>query len=104
MTKEQQLVTLLDQLSSVMRELKLWQRHKPADQALQSAEPFAVDTLQPEQWLQWVFLPKMAYLLEQKMPLPAGFAITPYFEECWKEHGAYAPLLDLLRAIDEACA
>ncbi|KJY92328.1 pseudouridine synthase [Vibrio neptunius] len=104
MTKEQQIVPLLDQLPSVMRELKLWQHSKPSEQALQSVEPFSVDTLKPEQWLQWVFLPQMAYLLEQNMPLPTGFAITPYFEECWKEHGGYAPLLDLLRAIDEACA
>lgn len=104
MTKEQQLLLLLDQLSPLMQRLNLWQEHAPQFEALQSSEPFALDRLAPEQWLQWVFIPKMFVIIEQKQPLPRGFAITPYFEECWKEHGEYMSLISLLRSIDEVCA
>lgn len=104
MTKEQQLLLLLDQLSPMMQRLNLWQEHAPQVEALQSSDPFALDSLAPEQWLQWVFIPKMFVTIEQKLPLPRGFAISPYFEECWKEHGEYMPLISLLRSIDEVCA
>ena len=104
MTKEQQLLLLLEQLTPLMQRLGLWQEQAPDAKQLQSSEPFALDTLAPEQWLQWIFLPKMLVVIEQQMPLPKGFAITPYFEECWKEHGEYTPLLTLLSSIDEVCA
>lgn len=104
MTKEQQLLLLLEQLVPLMQRLNLWQMHLPEEKALQSDEPFSLDTLAPEQWLQWVFLPKMSTLIEKGMPLPTGFSITPYFEECWKEHSEYAPLIALLKSIDEVCA
>ncbi|UUM29892.1 YqcC family protein [Vibrio japonicus] len=104
MTKEQQLLLLLEQLMPLMQRLKLWQAHPPEEKALQSAEPFALDTLTPEQWLQWIFLPKMSALIGQDMPFPTGFSITPYFEECWKEQGEYVPLIILLKSIDEVCA
>lgn len=104
MTKAQQLLHLLQQIPPVMDSLGLWQQQAPSSQALASVEPFAVDTLKPEQWLQWIFLPKMESLITQEMPLPSGFSITPYFEECWKLHDDYAPLLNLLVSIDEVCA
>ncbi|MEF1172347.1 YqcC family protein [Vibrio sinaloensis] len=103
MTKAQQLLPLLQQLPLVMRELGLWQQDTPSTEELSSNEPFSVDTLKPEQWLQWVFLPKMTALVEQKMPLPTGFSISPYFEESWKSCPEYAPVLSLLVSIDEVC-
>ncbi|MCG9597250.1 YqcC family protein [Vibrio sp. Isolate25] len=104
MTKEQQLVPLLEQLPTLMQELTLWQTQMPDTKALQSTQPFAVDTLKPEQWLQWIFLPKMTVLIKEGVPLPQGFAIAPYFEESWKGRREYTPLLALLRTIDEVCA
>tara|TARA_Y100001956_G_scaffold79035_1_gene91625 strand:- start:3176 stop:3490 length:315 start_codon:yes stop_codon:yes gene_type:complete len=104
MTKAQQLLHLLQQIPSLMDSLGLWQKKAPTPQELASLEPFAVDTLKPEQWLQWIFLPKMEALIEQGHPLPSGFSITPYFEECWKLHNEYEPLLKLLASIDEVCS
>lgn len=104
MIQAQQLLHLLRQLSPLMDSLGLWQQEPPSLEALSSNEPFSVDTLRPEQWLQWVFLPKMQALIAQKQPLPQGCSISPYFSECWKEQRAYAPLLALLASIDEVCA
>lgn len=104
MTQAQHLLHLLQQLSPLMDSLGLWQQEPPSLEALSSQEPFSVDTLRPEQWLQWVFIPKMQALIEQQSQIPKGFSITPYFSECWKEHTEYGPLLALLASIDEVCA
>ena len=104
MTKAQQLLHLLEQIPQQMQAVGLWQEQIPEPQAMLSQEPFAVDTLQPEEWLQWIFLEKMHILIKQEMSLPRGCSITPYFEECWKERLEYTPLLTLLVSIDEVCA
>lgn len=86
-----------------MRELDLWDKVQPSSKALGSSEPFSVDTLRPEQWLQWIFIPKMLDLIEHEQPMPCGFAITPYFEESWKGQSDKAEVIKLLRAVDEVC-
>lgn len=86
-----------------MRARSLWQSTLPSPQALASSEPFAIDTLDPEQWLQWIFIPRMQTLIRQQQPLPSGFAITPYFEQCWQGQQDKAALITLLMQIDKEC-
>lgn len=38
-----------------------------------------------EEWLQWVFIPRMQALLESSSALPNKIAISPYIEEAMKE-------------------
>lgn len=52
----------------------------PSAEALASVEPFAVDTLDFEQWLQWIFLPRMKAILEQDLPLPNASGIQEMAE------------------------
>ena len=59
MTPEQLITQRLEQLEAVMREYQLWQSTPPAVEALESREPFCVDTLEPLQWLQWVLIPRI---------------------------------------------
>lgn len=76
---------LLDKLEQALKEHDLWQSIPPTKEALASVEPFAIDTLSCTEWLQWIFIPKMRYLVEMKMSLPSGFSIAPYVEEALKE-------------------
>lgn len=103
MTKLKQLTKLIDSLALLMQQLGQWQEIPPSEQALSSQEPFAIDTLAPNEWLQWVFIVRMRELLNQQQPLPSGFAIAPYFEECWKDQPQLAPLLEVVQKIDEVC-
>lgn len=78
------LPALADQLLLIERELRLlgaWEQSPPPAQALASVQPFCVDTLSFNQWLQWVLLPRLAILLEQGGPLPGGSGIRPMAEE-----------------------
>ncbi|GAL11380.1 hypothetical protein YqcC [Vibrio astriarenae] len=104
MSRSHRLLTLLNQLEQALNALSLWQVAPPTQEKLMSSEPFAIDTLSPSEWLQWIFIPKMKWLIEQQQPLPSGFAISPYFEEAWKEQGETQAVLLLLNQIDEVCA
>lgn len=80
-----QVYQVLQDIEQAMRELSLWQDIPPAPSAFESTEPFSVDTMSADQWLQWVMLPRMYALLAVNASLPSRFAITPYFEVAFPE-------------------
>lgn len=63
-----------------MRRIGLWESERPDDEALASLVPFCHDTLTFEQWLQWVFLPKMKAVVESGEDFPASSEIQPLAE------------------------
>ena len=75
----------LQQLQDTMLRLDLWQSTPPAESAFLSEQPFALDTMSPTEWLQWVFVPRMHALIDAQGELPRQIAITPYLEEALKE-------------------
>ncbi len=60
-----------------------WEEHPPAPAALQSTQPFAIDTLAFDQWLQWIFVPKLQELVTQQLPLPGQCAVQAMAEETY---------------------
>ncbi|WP_299688403.1 YqcC family protein [uncultured Vibrio sp.] len=104
MTAATKLPLLLQQLEQQMRQCSLWGSLAPSNEALASVEPFAIDTLQPQEWLQWVFIVKINAMIAAQMDLPKGFAIYPYFGEVWKNESDKAELLMTIQSIDEVCA
>ena len=100
MKQDTPLTDLLSELELQLRAAELWQTSSPSLQALASQQPFALDTLEPHQWLQWIFLPRMHALIEAEQALPQGFALTPYFEECWKLQSEYSKIIAVIRHID----
>lgn len=91
----------LTALQTVMNELGLWQIEPPSEEAFASTEPFAIDTLTPTEWLQWIFIPRMHALCESQQPLPNQIAISPYIEEALKEHERLQDLLKPLLELEE---
>ncbi|WP_235869533.1 YqcC family protein [Veronia nyctiphanis] len=84
MNTHQHALQLLDDLEVALKQHQHWQEVPPSDEALASTEPFAVDTLTCGEWLQWIFLPKMRFMLEQEAQIPSNFSISPYVEEAMK--------------------
>ena len=54
----------LQQLQLAMQKLDLWQAVPPSQDAFLSEEPFAIDTMSPEEWLQYL---KVALSYPQKL-------------------------------------
>ncbi|MDY7563386.1 YqcC family protein [Pseudomonas sp. 10B1] len=72
-----------EQLLLIERELRVlgwWRESPPSMEALSSREPFCVDLLAFDQWLQWIFLPRMKDILEQNLPLPNASGIVEMAE------------------------
>ena len=98
---EQQIEVLLAELEQEMRQLDLWSRKRPSDRDLASKQPFCYDTLPFNDWLQWVFLPRIREILRQGTPLPAKCDIAPLAEVWLKERGLARESRHLLEIIEE---
>ncbi|HEY0207670.1 YqcC family protein [Acerihabitans sp.] len=98
MELHQQVRQRLFAIEQAMRSLSMWQPLPPAREAFDSQEPFCIDTMRPEEWLQWMLLPRMHALLDQQAALPRRFAITAYFEEAFPHAAA---LLTQLQRLDD---
>lgn len=92
---------LLGSLETELRIQGRWEDQAPPAQALRSTEPFAVDTLSFDQWLQWILLPRLNELLVRQLPLPSDCAIQPMAEEVYDQHdpGA-ARIVSIIGEID----
>lgn len=90
----------LMELRQAMECLDLWQAVPPSPEAFSSQAPFSLDTLSPEEWLQWIFIPRMSALIESQADLPREIAISPYIEEALKEYDDVELLLAPLRKIE----
>ena len=96
-----ELAQLLLEMEAELRCLELWEEQMPAAQALASTLPFCHDTLEIQQWLQWVMLPRMAVLVEHGGPLPGVSDIHPLADYRLGHRGAEVQtLLDLIRHVD----
>lgn len=99
--KQQRLEALLIELQQQLMILDVWENESPSEDALTSTQPFAIDYLSFSQWLQWLFLPQMAYLLERGQALPERCGIEPMAAEWGQSLGLDTrDLSDLLLAID----
>ena len=97
-----QVVFLLKELELTLQRLSLWQDEAPSDESLASTQPFALDTLEFHQWLQFIFLERMRFMIAAGHPLPTTVAIYPMATEVYKNDlQAYALLLDVLARLGE---
>lgn len=104
----QQWHALADVMLDLERELRacgLWSPQAPPLAALSSQEPFCLDTLNFEQWLQWVFIPRMATIIEAGTRMPPGCNIQPMAEESFAHLGRRGhDLRSILGRIDRLAA
>ena len=78
-----ELSQLLQALEGELQAQGRWDSEPPPQAALRSTQPFSVDTLRFDQWLQWVLLPRLQDLLLRQLPLPNNCAIQPMAEEVY---------------------
>ncbi|MWP62239.1 1,6-anhydro-N-acetylmuramyl-L-alanine amidase AmpD [Gilliamella sp. Pas-s25] len=100
-SQEQKLLNQIEQIIAELQKINLWQITPPKPDAFLSQEPFALDTMQAHEWLQWIFIPRIQALIDAKGNIPK-FALHPYFEEALKEQEQDVNhLLNLIKQLDE---
>ena len=93
---------ILLEVEASLRRSGRWECARPPESALGSEQPFCLDTLRFEQWLQWIFLPRMKQILEQRRPLPARSGIFAYAEESLSRSDPMSNnLLNLIKRFDD---
>jgi uncharacterized protein YqcC (DUF446 family) len=100
---DSRLPAVAEQLLLVERELRVlgwWSEMPPSAEALASQQPFCVDTLAFEEWLQWIFLPRMKVILEAGEELPRVSGIQPMAEMVYRERSVQQ-IGALLAALEE---
>ncbi|WLD57559.1 YqcC family protein [Salinispirillum sp. LH 10-3-1] len=93
---------LLVDLRVEMERLDLWSEHYPSEEAMASVEPFAVDTMDLEQWLQFFFIARLQAILDAQAPLPASCEIAPYAEQRFQDRADTTNLIRIIQKIDAA--
>ncbi len=100
MSRYAEIGALLIDLEAVMRNSGLWASEEPTPEALASTQPFCVDTLALEAWLQFVFIPRIRASVEGQAAMPAQCEIKPVVEEAMANPGA--ALVRVIGLLDEA--
>ncbi|WP_163835786.1 YqcC family protein [Spartinivicinus ruber] len=100
--RNEQISSLLTELEQELQHLNMWEFSPPSAESLTSTEPFCVDTLALNQWLQWIFIPRLRALIEGSLPLPSNCSILPIAEEfCGQQSADCTKLLIIITKIDQ---
>ena len=85
-----------------LRQMNCWQSEPLAAEKYLSCEPFCLDTMSFEQWLQFVLLPRLKQLVEDGQPLPTVSGVAPMAEEHYRSGSDPGQaLIRELAALDE---
>ncbi|HDK37467.1 MAG TPA: YqcC family protein [Thiolapillus brandeum] len=98
----QELSQYLQRLEYELRLLGWWSKTTPDTDTLQSTAPFCHDRMTFDQWLQWIFIPRLEDIINNNGPLPETCAIAPMAEISWREESpeAISPVVRLLFKLD----
>ncbi|WP_194755842.1 YqcC family protein [Aliidiomarina indica] len=97
----EQTAHLLNELEAALKDQELWDAHRPAPEKLQSTTPFASDTLDFYQWLQFIMIPTLRQRIEQREALPNKIAVHPMAIEVWRgQLREHKHIILSLKAID----
>jgi uncharacterized protein YqcC (DUF446 family) len=85
-----------------LRQMNCWQSEPLMAEKYLSQEPFCLDTMTFEQWLQFVLLARLKQLVENDQPLPTVSGVAPMAEEYYRrDSGPGQGLIRELAALDE---
>ena len=96
-----ELTRLLVALETIMRRDGLWHHKPPSLEAMNSSMPFAVDTLEFTDWLQFMFYSPYANPNRPENALPATCSIKPAAEVALMGRTGVDGLMAQLQHIDD---
>jgi uncharacterized protein YqcC (DUF446 family) len=101
MSHDHEVAAALIDVEAELRQIGCWQAELPPPAALRSEQPFALDTLNFVQWLQFIFIPRMRFLIDQQQDLPRASGVAPMAEQYFSARRLpVSGLMAALRAVD----
>jgi uncharacterized protein YqcC (DUF446 family) len=92
--------TLIIKLEQSLRDAMLWSSSAPSVEALQSKLPFAIDSMSFEQWLQFVFIPKMTDIVNLETLMPQSIELLPMAEQSLGTADNHSEYMKVIKQID----
>lgn len=103
-TQHSLLASYLLKLENTLQQHSLWSAYSPTQQQLSSLQPFCLDTLTIEQWLQFILIPRLSALIAAgaELPtIPADHGMTSMVDLIFSQRNIRAnEVIDLIHAID----
>lgn len=100
-----QVADLILEIERQLRLLDRWSDIEPTQEQLDSVQPFALDTLSFDEWLQFIFLPRIKLILEQGGGLPRQSQIAPmaevYYKGIYQDASNAQAIIDALTQFDD---
>jgi uncharacterized protein YqcC (DUF446 family) len=103
-TQHSLLASYLLKLETALQQHELWSTNSPSKQQLASLQPFCLDTLTIEQWLQFVLIPRFSKLVAsgaERPVIPADNGMAGMADIAFNQRNIRAnEVVDLIRSID----
>lgn len=93
----------ITQIETEMKKVGMWQQEPLPPEKLDTRAAFGQDKLSFEQWLQFIFIPRVREIITAKGNWPPGSQVSVQAFREWQQWGSedrYNRLLDLLREFD----
>jgi uncharacterized protein YqcC (DUF446 family) len=93
----------IDEIEAEMRRMGMWQNEPLTPEQLDFKKPFGMDLLTLEQWLQFIFIPRVKEIIATQGKFPSGSQVADHaFREwvMWGSRQDVDPLIKLLREFD----
>lgn len=93
----------LDKLEAELKALDLWggEHKRPDPEALNSASPFCIDTLEFNEWLEYIMIERFRQMIAASMPLPRKMQVHTYAQERYRgQWSKYRSLIGVLQNLD----
>lgn len=78
----------------------LWSKEVPSQEEMANTSPFSCEVMSFENWVQFIFIPKMEQLIISKSPLPSSISIAPMAHHAWNAQSHLHPLIRIFDDLD----
>jgi len=91
----------LAQIEAEMKRIGMWQKETPSPENLVVTKAFGADKLSFDQWLQFIFIPRVKDILAEKGSFPSGSQVSAQAYREWKMWGDEPNVDQLLQLLQE---
>lgn len=90
-----------DEIEVELKRLGRWTANPLSDEAFENMGAFGSKTMSFEQWLQFVLIPRIRQIVEEKSEFPDGSNLAPYAIRCFDGDSDSDSLREILYNLDE---
>ncbi|BAJ01194.1 conserved hypothetical protein [Shewanella violacea DSS12] len=91
----------LEELEAELKRRSLWSPQAPSVEAMADTSPFSCESMAFENWVQFIFLPKMRALIADRQVLPSNIAVAPMAHHVWNDIKERHTLINIFDELDK---